>query len=87
MMDLSSPLLIEDELLINISKGDPSLAMASSILFSLSSDSVVGITALSPSNLLDTEMVGVLTVTDAEDTSTVLVVLLPETLEAKETEG
>ena len=87
MMDLSSPLLIEDELLINLSKGDPSLAMASSILFSLSSDSVVGITALSPSNLLDTEMVGVLTVTDAEDTSTVLVVLLPETLEAKETEG
>ena len=87
MMDLSSPLLIEDELLINLSKGDPSLAMASSILFILSSDSVVGITALSPSNLLDTEMVGVLTVTDAEDTSTVLVVLLPETLEAKETEG
>ena len=87
MMDLSSPLLIEDELLINLSKGDPSLAMGSSILFSLSSDSVVGITALSPSNLLDTEMVGVLTVTDAEDTSTVLVVLLPETLEAKETEG
>ena len=87
MMDLSSPLLIEDELLINLSKGDPSLAMVSSILFSLSSDSVVGITALSPSNLLDTEMVGVLTVTDAEDTSTVLVVLLPETLEAKETEG
>ena len=87
MMDLSSPLLIEDELLINLSKGDPSLAMGSSILFSLSSDSVVGITALSPSNLLNTEMVGVLTLTDAEDTSTVLVVLLPETLEAKETEG
>ena len=32
-------------------------------------------------------MVGVLTVTDAEDTSTVLIVLLPETLEAEETEG
>ena len=60
--------------------------MASSILFSLPSDSVVGITALSPSSLLDTEMVGVLTVTDAEDTSFVLVILLPETLEAEETE-
>ena len=47
----------------------------------------MGITALSPSKLLDTEMVGVLTVTDAEDTSTVLVVLLSNTLEAKETEG
>ena len=32
-------------------------------------------------------MVGVLTVTDAEDTSTTLVVLLPEMLEAEETEG
>ena len=60
--------------------------MASSVLFNLSSDSLVGITALSPSKLLDTEMVGVLTVTDAEDTSTVLVVLLPETLEAEENE-
>ena len=37
MMDLSSPLLIEHELLINLSKGDPSLAMGSSILFSLTS--------------------------------------------------
>ena len=53
MMDVSSPLLIEDELLINLSKVNPSLAMASSILFSLSSDFVVGITALSPSNILD----------------------------------
>ena len=60
--------------------------MASSILFSLSSDSVVGTTALSPSSLLDTEMVGELTVTDAENTSFVLVTLLPETLEAEETE-
>ena len=76
-MDLSSPLLIEDDLLINLSKVDPSLAMASSILFSLPSDSVVGITALSPSKLLDTEMVGVLTVTDTEDASTGLVLLLP----------
>ena len=74
-------------MLINLSKVDPSLAMASSILFSLPSDSAAGTTALSPSKLLDTEMVGVLTVTDAEDTSTVLVVLLPETLEAEETEG
>ena len=75
-MDLSSPLFIEDELLINLSKVDPSLTMASSILFSLSSNSVMGITALSPSKPLDTEMMGVLTVTDAEDTSTVRVVLL-----------
>ena len=60
--------------------------MASSILFSLSSDSVVGTTALSPSSLLDTEMVGELTVTDTENTSFVLVILLPETLEAEETE-
>ena len=73
-------------MLINLSKVDPSLAAASSILFSLSSDSVVGTTALSSSKLLDTEMVGVLTATDAEVTSTVLVVLLPETLEAEETE-
>ena len=86
-MDLSSPLLIEDELLTNLSKVEPSLAMASSILFNLSSDSVVGITALSPSKLLDTKMVGVLTVTDAEDASTVLVVLLSESLEAEVTEG
>ena len=86
-MDLSSPLLIEDELLINHSKVGPSLAMASSILFSLSSHSVVGITALSPSKLLDAEMVGVLNVTDAENTFTVLAVLLSETLEAEETEG
>ena len=86
-MDLSSPLLIEDELLINLSKVDPSLAMASSILFNLSFGSVVGITALSPSKLLDTEMVGVLTVTDTEDTSNELVVLLSETLETEETEG
>ena len=78
---------MEDELLINLSKVHPSLATTSSILFSLSSDSLVGITALSPSRLLDTEMVGVLTITDAEDTSTVLLVLLPETLEAEETEG
>ena len=85
-MDLLSPLLIQDELLINLSKLDPSLAMTSSILFSLSCDSVVGITALSPCKLLNTEIVGVLTATDAEDTSTVLVVLLPETLEAEETE-
>ena len=76
-MDLSSPLLIEDDLLINLSKVDPSLAMASSILFSLPSDSVVGITALSPSKLSATEMVGVLTVTDTEDASTGLVLLLP----------
>ena len=75
-MDLSFPLFIEDELLINLSKVDPSLTMASSILFSLSSNSVMGITALSPSKPLDTEMMGVLTVTDAEDTSTVRVVLL-----------
>ena len=61
--------------------------MASSILFSLPSDSVVGTTALSPSKLLDTEMLGVLTKTDVEDTSTVLVVLLPETLETEETAG
>ena len=61
--------------------------MASSVLFNLSSDSLVGITALSPSKLLDTEMVGVLTETDAEDTSTILVVLLSETLETEETEG
>ena len=86
-MDLSSPLLIEDELLTNLSKVEPSLAMASSILFKLSSDSVVGITALSPSKLLDTKMVGVLTVTDAEDASTVLVVLLSESLVAEVTEG
>ena len=79
-MDLSSPLLIEDELLVNLFKVDPSLAITSSILFSLSSDSVVAITALSPPKLLDTEMVGVLTVTDAEDTSTVLVVLLSESV-------
>ena len=45
------------------------------------------ITALSPSKLLDTGMVGVLTVTDADDTSTVLVVLLSETLETEKTEG
>ena len=32
-------------------------------------------------------MVGVLTVTDAEDTSNELVVLLSETLETEETEG
>ena len=76
-MDLPSPLLREGELLISLSKVTPSLAMASSILFSLSSDSVVGITALSPSKLLDTEMVGVLTVTDTEDASTGLVLLLP----------
>ena len=75
-----------NELSINLFKVYPSLAMISSILFSLSSGSIVGITALSPSKLLDTEMVGVLTVTDSEDTSTVLVVLLPETLEAEETE-
>ena len=86
-MDLPSPLLREGELLISLSKVTPSLAMASSILFSLSSDSVVGITGLSPSKLLDTEMAAVLTVTDAEDASTVLVVLLPETLEVEETEG
>ena len=61
--------------------------MASSILFSLSSDSAVGITALSQSKLLHTENVGILTVTDAEDTSTALVALLSETLEAEETEG
>ena len=85
-MDLSSPLLIEDEMLINLSKVELSLAMASSILFNLSSDYVVGITALSPSKLLDTKMVGVLTVTDTEDTSTVLVVLLSESLEAEVTE-
>ena len=30
---------------------------------------------------------GILTVTDAEDTSTVLVALLSDTLEAEETEG
>ena len=78
---------MEDELLINLSKVHPSLATTSSSLFSLSSDSLVGITALSPSRLFDTEMVGVLTITDAEDTSTVLLVLLPETLEAEETEG
>ena len=85
-MDLSSPLLIEDEMLINLSKVEPSLAMASSILFNLSSDSVVGITALSPSKLLGTKTVGVLTVTDKEDTSNVLVVLLSESLEAEVTE-
>ena len=73
-------------MLINLSKVEPSLAMASSILFNLSSDYVVGITALSPSKLLDTKMVGVLTVTDTEDTSTVLVVLLSELLEAEVTE-
>ena len=61
--------------------------MASSILFSLSCDSAVGIRALSPSKLLYTENVGILTVTDAEDTSTALVALLSETLEAEETEG
>ena len=86
-MDQSSPLLIEDQLLTNLSKVDPSLAMASSILLSLPSDSVLGITALAPFKLLDMEIVGELTVTDAQDTSTVLVVLLPETLKAKETEG
>ena len=86
-MDLSSLFLIEDQFLINLSKVDPSLAMASSTLFSLSSNSVVRITTLSPSELLDTEMVGVLTVTDAEDTSPVLVVLLSERLEAEKTEG
>ena len=86
-MDLPSPLLIEDELLINLSKVDSSLAMASSLLFSLSSYSAVGITGQSPSKLLDTEMVRVLTVTDTKDTSNVLVVLLPETLEAEENEG
>ena len=47
----------------------------------------MGIAGLSPSKLLDTGRVGVLTVTDAEDTSTALVVLLPEMLEAEETEG
>ena len=46
----------------------------------------MGITALSPSRLLVTKMVGVLTVTDAEDTSTVLVVLLSKTLEVEEAE-
>ena len=86
LIDLSSLFLIEDELLINLSEIYPSLAMASSILFTLSSDSVVGITALSPSKLLNAEIVGVLAATDAEDTSTVLVVLLPETLEAEENE-
>ena len=55
--------------------------------FSQSFDSTVGITTLFPSKLLDTEMVGVLTVTDAEDISTVLVVLLSETLEDEKTEG
>ena len=81
-----SPLLIEDELLINLSKADPSLAMASSILFNLSSDSVVGITALSSSKLLDAEMVGIFTVNDAEDTSIVLVILLSKALESEETD-
>ena len=85
-MALSSLLLIEDELLINLSEIYPSLAMTSSILFTLSSDSVVGITALSPSKLLNAEIVGVLATTDAEDTSTALVVLLPEMLEAEENE-
>ena len=70
LMDLSSSLLIEDELLI----------------WNLSSDCVVGVTALSPSRLLVTKMVGVVTVTDAEDTSTVLVVLLSKTLEVEEAE-
>ena len=46
----------------------------------------MGITALSPSRLLVTKMVGVLTVTDAADTSTVLVVLLSKTLEVEEAE-
>ena len=86
-MDLPSLVLIEYQLLINLSKVYPSLAMASSTLLSLSSNSVVRITALSPSKLLDTGMVGVLTVTDADDTSTVLVVLLSETLETEKTEG
>ena len=36
---------------------------------------------------MNKEMVGVFTITDAENTSTALVVLLPETLEAVETEG
>ena len=86
-MDLPSLVLIEYQLLISLSKVYPSLAMAFSTLLSLSSNSVVRITALSPSKLLDTEMVGVLTVTDADDTSTVLVVLLSETLETEKTEG
>ena len=56
------------------------------LIWNLSSDCVVGITALSPSRLLVTKMVGVLTVTDAADTSTVLVVLLSKTLEVEEAE-
>lgn len=65
---------------MNVSQIDPSLAVAFSILFNLSSVPVLAITALSQSKPLITEMGGTLTIPNEEATSTLLVMLPLETV-------
>ena len=82
----TSSILQVDELHMNLSQIDPSLAVAFSILFNLSSVPVLAITALSQSKPLTTEMGGTLTIPNEEATSTILVVLPLETVVDKESE-